>query len=179
MMALAKCPNKLQDKAMKNGWDIKREIWKMINDTKLDNFPEKTGDELRDLTMGIYQLKQAKSYTDEHFDENGSYEIMAHKKEDSVLKAQIRCRHTSTKTYNLWVECTQGLNPVTGWYCGCRSGARTVGCCAHVASVLLYLGYYRNETENSAAKPSKVHIDYVEDAAVDTWSTSSDLEEDE
>ena len=24
--------------------------------------------------MGINQLKQAKSYTDEHFDENGSYE---------------------------------------------------------------------------------------------------------
>ena len=43
------------------------------------------------------------------------------------------------------------------------SGAHTVGCCAHVASVLWYLGYY------SETKPSKVHIDYVKYAAVDTW----------
>ena len=130
MMALAKTPNKLQDKVLKNGWDKKRVIWKKIDDEKLENFPEMTEDELRDLTMGIYQLKQAKSYTDEHFDDNGSYEIMAHKEEDGVLKAQIRSRHTSNKTYNMWVEYTQGLNPITGWYCGCRSGARTVGCCA-------------------------------------------------
>ena len=129
--------------------------------------------------MGIYQLKQAKSYRDEHFDEKGSYEIMAHKEDDGVLKAQICSRHTSNKTYNLLVEYTQGLNPITGWYCGCRSGARTVGCCAQDASVLWYLGYYRNETENSEAKPSKVHIDYVKDAAVDTWIMSGNSEEDE
>ena len=86
---------------------------------------------------------------------------MAHKEEDGVLKAQIRSRHTSNKAYNLWDECTQGLNPITGWYCGCGSGARTVGCFAHAALVLWYLGYYRNETENSEAELSKVHIDYV------------------
>ena len=131
-----------------------------------------TEDELRDLTIGIYQLNQAKFYTDDQFDENGSYEIMAHNENDGVLKAQIRSRHTSNKRYNLWVEYTQGLNPITGWYCGCRSGARTVVCCAHVASVLWYLGYYRNETENSVAKQCKVHIDYVKNAAVDTWIMS-------
>ena len=45
--------------------------------------------------MGIYQLKQAKSYTDGYFDEKGSYEIIAHKEDDGVLKAQMRSRHTS------------------------------------------------------------------------------------
>ena len=74
MMALAKCPNKLQDKAMKSGWDKKKNvIWKRINDTKLDNSSDLTEDQLRDLTMGTYQLKQVKSYTDKPFDENGSY----------------------------------------------------------------------------------------------------------
>ena len=58
---------------------------------------------------------QAKSFTD---DEKGSYEIMAHKENDGVPKAQIRSRHTSNKRYNLWVEYTQGLNPITGLYCG-------------------------------------------------------------
>ena len=36
-----------------------------------------------------------------------------------------------------------------------------------MASVLWYLGYYRNQTENSEAKPSKVHTDNVKYAAVD------------
>ena len=48
-----------------------------------------------------------------------------------------------------------------------------------MASVLWYLGYYPNETENSEAKPSKMHIDYVKDAAVDTWIMSGNSEEDE
>ena len=56
-MALAKCPNKLQDKVMQSGWDNKRAIWKKIDDTKLDSFLELTEDELRDLTMGINQLR--------------------------------------------------------------------------------------------------------------------------
>ena len=45
--------------------------------------------------MGIYQLKQAKSYTDGYFDEKGSYEIIAHKEDDGIFKAQMRSRHTS------------------------------------------------------------------------------------
>ena len=94
---------------------------------------------------------------DGHFDEKGSYEIMAHKEDDDALKAHIRSRHASNRTYNLWVEYTEGLNPITGWYCGCRSGACTLGCCAHVASVLWYLRYYSNETENSETKPSKTN----------------------
>ena len=49
----------------------------------------------------------------------------------------------------------------------------------HVASVLWYLGYYRNETENSEAKPCKVIIVYVKDAAIDTWIMSGNPEEDE
>ena len=57
--------------------------------------------------------------------------------------------------------------------------ARTVGCCAHVASVLRYLGYYRNKTGNNEAKPNKVLIDHVKDAAVDTWIMSGNSEEDE
>ena len=98
---------------------------------------------------------------------------------DGALKAQIRSCHTSNKTYNLWVEYTQGLNPIIGWYYGCRSGAHTLGFCAHVASVLWYLRYYCNETENSETKLSKVNVDYVKDAAVDTWIMSGNSGEDE
>ena len=63
-------------------------------------------------------MNRAQSYTDEHFDEKGAYEIIAHKEDDGVLKAQICSCHTSNKTYIVWVEYTQGLNPITGWYFG-------------------------------------------------------------
>lgn len=36
------------------------------------------------------------------------------------------------------------LIQVTAWYCLCKTGARVVGVCAHVASVLWYLGYARH-----------------------------------
>ena len=48
-----------------------------------------------------------------------------------------------------------------------------------MASVLWYLGYYRNEKENSEAKPGKMQIDYVKDASVDAWIMSGNFEEDE
>ena len=58
------------------------------------------------LAAGL--LKQAKSYTDDYFDEKGSYEIIAHKEDDGVLKARIRSRHTSNK------HITCGLNTLKG-----------------------------------------------------------------
>ena len=39
--------------------------------------------------------------------------------------------------------------------------------------------HYCNETENSETKLSKMHIDYVKDAAVDTWIMSGNPGEDE
>ena len=101
--------------------------------------------ELRDLTPGIYQLKQARSYTTEHLSSEGQHAILAHKDDVGILKAQIQSRHVSSKKYTLWLEYNQGLAPVRGWYCQCSVGSRVVGCCAHIASVLWYLGYHRHQ----------------------------------
>lgn len=35
--------------------------------------------------------------------------------------------------------------PILDYYCTCKSGARTLGTCAHIASVLWYIGYARHE----------------------------------
>ena len=37
-------------------------------------------------------------------------------------------------------ECSKGL------YCQCKVGSRTVGCCEHIAAVLWYPSYQRNQT---------------------------------
>lgn len=173
MMALAKSDNKLQQKVTDNKWDKRRTIWKSMDASEMPDFPQLNETELRDLTMGVYQIRQAKSYSKEHQTDAGKYEIMVNKEEDGVLKAQIRSRHTTSRTYNLWIEHSTGLNPITGWFCTCKSGARVVGCCAHIASVLWYLGFERH---NPARKTSKTHDKYMDsltDAAAEVWDTSS------
>jgi SWIM zinc finger len=40
-----------------------------------------------------------------------------------------------------------GVDSVSGYSCSCPNGLRTVGCCAHIATVLWYLGYARHLSE--------------------------------
>ena len=40
---------------------------------------------------------------------------------------------------------------ITGWYCECKNGTRTLGCCCHVATVIYYLSVLRHEP----MKPNK------------------------
>lgn len=53
---------------------------------------------------------------------------------------------------------------VTSWYCCCKSGARVVGTCAHIASVIWYLSFARHSRVN--LELSKNWLDSVCDAAI-------------
>ena len=113
--------------------------------------------ELRDQTMGVDQVRQAKSYSKEPQTETGICEIFVNREQDGFLKSQIRSRHTSSKAYNLWIEHSTSSNPTTGWFCTCKSVARVVGCYAHIASVLWYLGF---EWHQPPTKNFKAHDIY-------------------
>ncbi len=39
------------------------------------HFPQLTLDEVRELTFGVYQVKQAENYVCSHMDEDGNYEV--------------------------------------------------------------------------------------------------------
>jgi len=54
-------------------------------------------------------------------------------------------------------------NLIQGYYCTCNSGARIVGTCAHIASVVWYLGYARYQ-ENIRYLPVTL-IQSINDAA--------------
>ena len=138
--------------------------------SEMPHFPQLNETELRDLTMGVYQIRQAKSYTKEHQTESGKYEMFVNREQDEDLKAQIRSRNTSNKTYNLWIEHSTSLNPITGWFCTSKSGARVVGCCAHIASALWYLGFERHQPPT---KTFKAHDKYMvlTDAAAEVWDS--------
>uniref|UniRef100_K1P6R4 Uncharacterized protein n=1 Tax=Magallana gigas TaxID=29159 RepID=K1P6R4_MAGGI len=102
----------------------------------------KSGNRLRLLTFRVYQLKQAKKYTNEHLGD-GDYKIDVSCEEAGLLHARIQSRHTSRKLYNIWVEFSR--EDVKGWFCECKGGSRTVGCCTHICSVKWYLSFARQQ----------------------------------
>jgi hypothetical protein len=145
---------------------LKREIllggdpkYEAINSFDLTDFPVLTMDELRDLTMRVYQLKQAPQYAREHIEPE--YELFLVKNDPNLIRCKIQSRHTNSAVHTLWVEFSS--SNVTGWYCTCKIGARTVGCCAHVASVVWYLGYQRY-SEMKSTQLSKL-LSVVTDAS--------------
>ena len=180
MLALSKLPNQLKQQVEANGWDTRvKTQWKVIDEADLTDFPQLTESELRDKTMGVYQLKQADSYTEEHTTDSGQYIIMVHKETAGILKANIRSRHTSAGSYNLWIEYGPGLDPIKGWFCKCKSGSRIVGCCAHIASVMWFLGFYRHQQNESKTSQLKSHyFSYLTDAANKDWDTSTSESDD-
>ncbi len=89
-----------------------------------------------------------------------------------MLRVKTQSRHHSNKKYTTWVEYIPQLpqqpqpqNPITGYYCDCPSGARTVGCCAHVASVLWYLGLARHDGYTCSTPRWDRHITDAREAA--------------
>ncbi|XP_056015215.1 uncharacterized protein LOC125654952 [Ostrea edulis] len=162
MKYLASQRNMLQERVESEALYRRISSWKALDaEDCVVEFPRLSPDELRNLTVGIYQLKLARSYTTEHLSEDDDYIIMVNSEISDVLRVRIQSRHISSKQYLLWIQYSNGS--VTGWYCQFRAGARVVGACAHVASVLWYLGYGRH-TESITGVQNWAN--YLEDAAV-------------
>ena len=132
--------------------------WMALDDmAAVPTFPSLSLFYLRSKICGIYQLKQAKSYTREHMTYSGEYKIDVHKDADDLIRERIQSRHMNAKKYFLWVrycESDDSDDPVSAWYCQYKAGMRTVRCCAHVVSVLWYFGYNRH-TQNRDDDNSK------------------------
>lgn len=114
-----------------------------IDDTQLD-FPELSLDDLRILFFGVYQIKQARPYVEEHLDDDGSYFIELEESDENILRCTIQSRHSNATRYKVWIQYSLIGDPIRAWYCTCSSGARTVGCCGHIASIIWYLSYARH-----------------------------------
>ena len=126
--------NQLMEKALLN----KRKSFKNSS-TDIDNlgFPVLDEEYIKSLCFGVYQLKQAKSYTTEHLNDDGLYEFEFILEETNLIKVKINSRHSSSTKYTSFVRFNS--KEVEAYYCDCRSGARTIGTCAHVASIIWYL----------------------------------------
>ncbi|CAC5387950.1 unnamed protein product [Mytilus coruscus] len=124
MLEKCKKGNAIQKMVTEEGLLTKRTIYKLVDASnvldELADFPVLSMDKLREITMGVYQLKQAPN-----------------------------CQRT--RGYS-------DEGDIEGWYCTCKSGARVVGCCAHVASLLWYLGYQRLEQQSGSRRDFKTSV---------------------
>ncbi|KAL0829798.1 hypothetical protein ABMA28_003281 [Loxostege sticticalis] len=109
----------------------------------LDVFPMMQTSDLILFCLGTYQLKQARSYYGEHIRANGTFivevstdinviQIPNISTVDPILiRGRIKSRHHSR------------TESICAYYCSCIIGKRTIGCCAHVDTIVWYLGWAR------------------------------------
>ena len=138
MKFLSKEINSLKSFVEENNLERKSAKWEITEDIK--DIPFLGEQELRNITCGVYQLKLSPSYIQEYLD--GESQILIHKEDPGLIRVKIHSRHISSKQYILWIQFTEST--ISAWYCKCRAGARVVGVCSHIASVLWYLGFARH-----------------------------------
>lgn len=64
-----------------------------------------------------------------------------------MILLEIQSRHSKAiehRTYVKFKPNKHSVDGIEGWYCTCKDGARTVGCCSHVASLILYFSVYKD-----------------------------------
>ena len=79
----------------------------------------------------MYQLKQARSYTKEHLNNEGKYHLEIIDLEDNIIRIKyINSRHLSQTIWNTLIQYSDDdqIEPIKSWPCDCKNGARTAGC---------------------------------------------------
>ncbi|XP_062598202.1 uncharacterized protein LOC134259614 [Saccostrea cucullata] len=176
MLHLSRQPNALRLLVESEGMDQRSYPWTKIDATDVaPDFPRLSEEEIRELTLGTYQVKLARSYANEHLNEDGSYEIHINEDIENIVSAKIQSRHVSAKRYLCWIQHSNGV--IQTWYCKCKAGSRVVGCCAHITSVVWYLSYARYQEK--PVMGVRDWAEYLEDAARVIDATDSEDSETE
>lgn len=141
----------LKDKATQ--LDRKSSVWKLIDQSALPDFPVLDENNILCFTLGTYQIKMCKSYILEHISKNSEFQIQycTFPDERNLIRVKLPSRHVANKVYNVYIKYEpngQGYESITNYYCKCKSGCRTVGCCTHVCAVVWYLSHARHNYTN-------------------------------
>jgi hypothetical protein len=140
----------------------KKSLFVALNSDDIDDFP--IYDEFyiqTNITLGSYQLKQARGYIGEFFT-NEKIEIRINKtslnyQDTKILFASIRSRHSKSTLYKVYIRYipnTRDDSSIQSWFCTCKSGSRTVGCCSHIAAIIWYFacGKYLSNITNPGSR---------------------------
>ncbi|CAF1217669.1 unnamed protein product [Didymodactylos carnosus] len=102
--------------------------WKDINASNLVSFPVLTLDEIRSLTLGSFQIKQARSYAEEHcsttdLTQHANYIIQICAAPD-LIRIKLRSRHITAQSYWSYIQFSQ--LSIEGSCCNYKTRNRTV-----------------------------------------------------
>lgn len=141
--------------------------WNILNENNFPQFPRLDMAYLKELTIGTYQINLSPAYIQDKLlmDNNDVFEF-DELNEHGLIRLRIRSRFRNAVKHQLWIAFqneTQEDEPILAYYCMCKTGARTIGCCAHVASVVWYLGYARHQQD--VKYPSTALLNYILDCA--------------
>ncbi len=137
-------PNLMADKVKE--FELKKnKKWMKATSGEVIGFPRLSEDDIWQISLGPYQIKKGQRYTERDLKLDPLYRVLIHKEQDGLVRIKLQSKYRRAVTHNLWVEfCDdpkrEPANRILGYFCYCEQGARNLGCCAHVAAVLLYLG---------------------------------------
>lgn len=152
-------PNLLSDYVLENNLNRQRARFVRMesDDPILTDFPRLTREDLILFALGTYHIKIARSYCSEHIKRTGVYEIELYRHQQLIsfgveenvmlVRCRIQSRHVRSLTYYTYILCKRedGRHALLEHYCSCIHGKRTLGSCAHVISVIYYLGWARHQ----------------------------------
>ncbi|KMQ84797.1 vacuolar protein sorting-associated protein 13c [Lasius niger] len=145
-------PNVIQARVEVDNLRLRRGQWMRLNDNVVPDFPILTLDYLRHLTIGVYQVNLAPSYIQDTFEREGVGELQIDQAlaEPGFIRLRVYSRFRRAMKHQVFIayvseNISEDEEPISGYYCTCQSGARTLGTCAHVASIVWYLSYARHQ----------------------------------
>lgn len=137
----------------------------------IKDFPKMSQEEIyKRISFGKYQMVQGLQYIHQHLKKNdGKYKISLYAR-GHYVRAQIQSRYVSSKVRTVYIKYDKekdGREGIHGWFCDCPNGARTVGCCGHVASLIYFLAYAQHLPE----VPKRIQLDLNEEDQLDGEET--------
>lgn len=107
---LSRNANSLRTHVEKEGLDGRSMRWRKVDaDDGVPEFPRYNKTKLRELTLGVYNLQMARSYTQEHIDVDGKFKISVSDDIPGILSTKIQSRHVSAKQYKCWISFVEGV----------------------------------------------------------------------
>ena len=132
--------NTLADDVVTNRWSRRPTLLQSISACEVTDFPRLFGEDLLLLASGPYQLREAASYLAEILDADDQAEMRFVKATPTIVRLDSRSRHRNDIEYRVYVDYEPHKDydvlSIKRYCCDFKNGLRTVGCCAHLATVL-------------------------------------------
>lgn len=121
-------------------------------------FPKCSYDDLKNISQGTYQIKNAPSYCQYHLKSNDGHflayvcdagncrkycsDILEINSNPLLMLAKLPSRFQKRKLHKTYVlfnlaPCSSDKQ-IVSYCCTCKNGLRTIGCCSHVMSIIWY-----------------------------------------